>query len=120
MTSWRGLGRCRRRGTRSTLWQSVGGRFGAEILARKDFPLNINLVGKLPEQVRRPRGRWGRDVLTGSAEPAAGFSCPSLGWSSLTTPNFGAISGNTITNKFVQGCCCPSRKGLANPHLARE
>lgn len=37
MTSWRGLGRCRKRGARSTLWQTVGGRFGAKILVRKDF-----------------------------------------------------------------------------------
>lgn len=71
-------------------WQSVVERFGTEILARKDVPLNINSVGKLPEQVRRPRGGWGRDVSTGSAEPAASSSCPSLGWISPTIPNFGA------------------------------
>jgi len=78
--------------------QPVAGRFGAEILVMEDAFLNINLVGKLPERVRRPRGEWGRDASTGSAEPAASSSCPSPGWSSPTTPNFVAISGNTVIN----------------------
>lgn len=80
------------------LLAACGWEVDAEILASKDVPLNVNSVGKLPKQVPRPTGGWGRDVSTGSTEPAAGSSCLSLGWISPSTPNFGAISGNTITN----------------------
>lgn len=75
MTSWGGLGKGRRSRGPSTLWQPIGGRYGAEIFAGMDVALNINSVGNLPEQVRRPRGGYGRDVSTGSTKPAAA-ACP--------------------------------------------